>query len=238
MKMKFDRFKTISENLGLFADKILQEAFAVKNTRFFYYYILWLIMILFVTFSYLAGSNPLALLNPFNSFSYHIPVDKSSVTVFVADEKGILYPVTRKIYLGDAGFRQRTAMLIVETGKLPYYETAGSAEEFHNELVKLPRLDQALVSVWRTGNRMIVDFSEKEIMISINRIKIRKDSDQNKGYVKKRKLELLDLTFQVIEKTLFANNPEIDAIEFRLNGRTSIIEELGYDLAASRTRTP
>ena len=233
--MKIDRLKTLAGHIGLFADKILDEAYNTKSSRFFYYYILWLIMIMFITFSYLAGSTPLAVLNPFSSFSYHIPVDKSSVTVFVADEKGILYPVTRKIYLGDMGFRQRAVMLIGETGKLPYYETAENAEEFHNELLKLPRLDQAIVSVWRSGDRIIIDFSEKAIVSAISQIKIRRDSDQNKGYVKKRKMELLDLTFQVIEKTMFVNNPDVKNLEFRLNGRVAGIEGLAYDLSAGRT---
>ncbi|MBE7412197.1 MAG: hypothetical protein L6Q54_12295 [Leptospiraceae bacterium] len=247
-------------------DKILQESekeLEKSDKKFLLLFFSWAVFILFVFVFFLASKNPLKLLVPFAL--YEIPPKEKLVLgkVYVSDGLGNVFELNRKMNLLLDDPAKKIVTLIGEVGGPPFYEESlGNEIVFSVNLKKLPDLQTSVISSWFRENekKLIIDFRESTISDEIEALKFRvenpnlgeesEDSDEGhffskkvnidpeerKREIKKTRLLILKSTFMAIEKTIFSNFPEIDTLEFRLDGQRKDFPGLEYSFVQKKIR--
>ncbi|MCC6274594.1 MAG: hypothetical protein IT569_01930 [Leptospiraceae bacterium] len=183
--------------------------------------------------------------------------------VFASDGVGNVFEINRKMNLIPGNSARNLITLIGEIGEPPFYEeSSGNEAAFSANLKKMPNLQTSVISSWFLKNekKLIVDFRESTINDEMEALKFRidnpligedqEDSDEGhffakkakvdpekrKSEIKKIRLTILKSTFLAIEKTIFANFPEVDSLEFRLDGLRRDYPGLEYSLVQKKNR--
>ncbi|HMV44657.1 MAG TPA: hypothetical protein PK079_08670 [Leptospiraceae bacterium] len=235
--------------------KIFSEAVGeTKSNKFRFFFISSSAGILFFIIFILVGKNPFSLLVPF--YFYDLPsIDKrTEITLFISDGKNNLLKSKRKVLLAENDLRRNLNIIIGELSQAPYEDVIETTEE-NVFPKKLPNIRNPILISWflESEKKLIIDLDEEVIQKEISNIRIRVDANdddldekqkkEEEELEKKRyaelqvaKMKILNTTLQALEKTIFANFPSIESIEFKINGHSKELAGLEYKLSEIKKR--
>ncbi len=248
-------------------EKIFQESgkeIPASDRKFLFLFFSWAFFLVFVFVFFLSGKNPLRLLAPFSLYDLPSKESLSQGKVFVSNGEGKVFEIQRRMNLLKGNSERNLLTLVGEVGEPPFYSSASGNESVFNEtLKKLPNLQTSVISAWFLKNekKLIVDLRESTISEEIDALKFRVDNpvlgddkedseeghffgkkekvdpEKRKSEIRKIRLTILQSTLLAIEKTIFANFPEIESLEFRLDGRKKDFPGLEYSLTGKKNRS-
>ena len=196
------------------------------------------------------------LLSPFTIYQFPVSDTRSSVPIFLSDSDGTLYRASRKMLFG-ASLRKNILTLMGEVAKSPFFEMENNSElvNISKNLKQLLNLQSAVISIWTLENdaMVIIDLREATLNREVELIKIRSetaasytsiyeeakaniDKDKIKAEARAQRMQTLEYTFQVLEKTIFENFPTVKSISFKLDGSSKNIANMNYNLLETKTR--
>lgn len=240
--------------------KLYEESFLeTKDKKFLFLFFTGLFFCLFFLSFYLIGKNPYSLLIPFSLYDTHFFLNdkRDKVTIFFSDGKGNIFPVQKKL-LKMGNFREDVKRVLIEISEPPYFELDYSNfENIQKNYKKLPNIYLALIQSWVVNNTLILDFRESTLLEEMENQKVRVETDgyevgeeneksqlakekqkeeQTKMLVEKLKRDLFGYSFEVLEKTIFENFSQIQAIEYRIDGKQKDLKDLNYKLSEKKVR--
>jgi hypothetical protein len=248
--------KKLKNFIGNLYNAILNESYSEqKNKRFLFSFFAVSISIIFLVFFYLIKKNPLELLIPFHLFNLPQIDKRTQKSLYILDGKGDTLKVNRKILIESNILSKNIDTIISELSKPPYEDKIESQDEtvFPKKTVNLKN---ALIIKWLVENnsRLILDFKEEYIQLELKNIKTKSVLDEEDSIFDRKtpeqeaklkaeleknnsiKMKTLELSFICLEKSIFENFPEIQSIEYKLNGRTKNFSNLSHDLREVRKR--
>lgn len=241
--------------------KLEEESFAsTRDKKFLFLFFSGLFFVLFFLTFYLINKNPFSLLIPFSLYDtqFFLYDKRTPVTIFLSDGKGNLLPVQKKIFKTNQ-LREDIKKILIEISEPPYFEMDYSNfDGVQRPYKKLPNIHFALIQAWVRNDTLILDFRESTLKEEAENQRVRvekgvyevgevKESsqlaqekaleDKNKILLQNLKKDLLKYSFQVLEKTIFENFPQIKYIEYRLDGKQKELEGLDYKLTERKARS-
>ena len=249
-------FIKIKKFIGNLYQAILNEAYSNnKNKRFLFSFFVVSISTIFLVFFYLIKKNPLELLIPFHLFDLPQIDKRTQKSLYILDGKGNTLKVNRKVLIESNVLNKNLDVIISELSKPPYDDKIDSQDEtvFPKKTINLKN---ALVIKWLLDNnsRLILDFKEEYLQLELKNIKTKSVLDEEESIFDRKtpeqetklkaeleknnsiKMKTLELSFICLEKSIFENFPEIQSIEYKLNGKTKNFSNLIYDLREVRKR--
>jgi hypothetical protein len=236
--------------------RLFSGKFHDQDKKFSFYYFSWVAFLFFLTGFGLVNQNPFVLFSPFSLYRIPVSDTRRPVPIFLSDSDGTLYKTTRKM-LFDASLRKNILTLVGEIAKSPFFEMERNAELVHirKNLKQLLNLQSAVISIWTLENdtTVIIDLREATLNREIELIKIQAetaisytsiyeeakaniDKEKIKTEARAQRMQTLEYTFKVLEKTIFENFPNVKSIGFKLDGHSKNIASMNYNLSEPKTR--
>lgn len=255
--------RKIKERVSEFYGKVHEESFSeTKDRKFWFLFFAGFVSVMFFLLFALIGKNPFSFLLPMSIYDNFLPVydKRKTAKIFLSDGQKNAFLSERKVYLSGE-LHKDLKTLLIEISEPPYYgtEDSKSNREIHTNMKKLPGLHFALIQSWLLKDKtLILDFREETVIQEMKDQKVRidkgtydiKEEKEEKGRLAREKAEedqnklaleglrktLLESAFIAIEKTIFENFPEVQSIEYRLDGVQKDLSDLEYKLSVKRTR--
>ncbi|MDX1958795.1 MAG: hypothetical protein SFU98_09490 [Leptospiraceae bacterium] len=250
-----NKLKTIYQNLHEVSEnKTFEKKFALIFFSSSFVIIFYLVFLL-------SGVNPYSLLNPFSLYDVSLPIidKRKMVTIYLSDGKNNVFPSKRKVYLENQNLHKRVITLMKEVSEPPFYEVEENLENanLNVNFKKLPSVHFAVNTIWKWKNTLIIDLRSSTLKEEIEQMRVKlenqsysessetetgklgdiqKKDEETKEKLLVQKRTMLNSAMIVIEKTIFANFPEIDSIQFKLDGRTKDFPNLEYKFSTEKKR--